>query len=394
MDGIIRKLSGGMGFKKFGSLLVVIAVLISLSACNNIFFHSHKSDSMETTKIKAKKDNKIETPENETLQKNKDILDKKIRDYLAANKLSGSVYVEQNHTMLFNEGIGFADAEKKILNQPSTTYPFGSITKVFVATSIMKLQEEHKLNIQDPVSKYIPGFPNGNNIKLYHLLTHTSGIQKLYWHKGDVTPLSLIQEIKRMPVKFQPGQKWDYLDANYITLGFIIEKVTGAPLHDFIQKNIFDAIPLKETGFMTSEHPAPYSSVGYLTKNNKTERTEYFNIHSLFSCGDVYGTAADLSKFDQALMDGKLVSRESLSQMMTRSAKSLYGLGLYNNNKAVYSIGVLGGWYTMHSYYNDKTSIVVLLNARDKETHIDKISIDIHQMVSDTLNPPKPVPKA
>jgi hypothetical protein len=81
--------------------------------------------------------------------------------------------------------------------------------------------------------------------------------------------------------------------------------------------------------------------------------------------------------------------------MLTPSAKSSYGLGLYNNGNAVYSIGVLGGWITMHSYYNDKTSIVVFLNAREKAiTHIDTISSDIYQMVKDTFNPVGPSPKS
>jgi CubicO group peptidase (beta-lactamase class C family) len=354
-----------------------------MSGCENPFFYSKKSESKKTTKIKEAK--------KEKLQKNKEIIEKKMKDYLVANNISGSIFVKQNDNIYFNEGLGYANKEKKILNQPSTTYPIGSITKVFVATSIMKLQEQNKLNIQDPVAKYIPNFPNGDNIKLYNFLTHTSGIHRLLWHKGDVTPSSLIQEIERQPVQFQPGQKWDYLDANYIALGFIIEKVTGTPLHDFIQKNILDIVPLKETGFMTHEHPIPYNSVGYLTKDNKLEPTVFFNIPALFGCGDIYSTASDLSKFDQALMSGKLISKDSLIQMTTPSSKSLYGLGLYNNGKFVYSRGVLGGFDTMHSYYTDKTSIVVFLNTRDLVMkHIDEISGNIYQMVVDTLNPPKP----
>ncbi|XJZ26388.1 serine hydrolase domain-containing protein [Bacillota bacterium Lsc_1132] len=72
------------------------------------------------------------------------------------------------------------------------------------------------------------------------------------------------QKVKQMPLKFQPGEQWDYLDANYMVLGYIVEKVSGISLHDFIQTNIFDKAGMKETGFITHDHPVPYSSVSYI----------------------------------------------------------------------------------------------------------------------------------
>ncbi|MDQ0197122.1 serine hydrolase domain-containing protein [Neobacillus ginsengisoli] len=390
-----------MKYNKLGLFLLVAALGTNLLGCENQFFHSGQSTNKETAKVKeiiANKENlqRIDKQKKlERLRKNEALLQKKIEDYLVSNNNSGSVFVEQNNQILFNEGVGYANVEKKILNEPATTYPIASITKIFVATSIMKLQEQQKLTIQDPISKYIPNFPNGDKIKLYNFLTHTSGIQRPHWHKGDTTPISLVREIEKMPLKFQPGEKWDYLDANYMVLGYVIEKITGGSLHDFIKKNIIDKVPLNETGFITSEHPVPYTSVGYLTKNNKIEPTKYLNTYALFGCGDIYATASDLSQFDQALMNGKLVSKESLNQMLTPSTKSTYGLGLYNRGNFVFSVGVLGGWYTMHAYYNDKTSIVILLNDRSKGTHnIENITADIYHMVKDTMNPVEPSPNS
>lgn len=141
-----------------------------------------------------------------------------------------------------------------------------------------------------------------------------------------------------------------------------------------------DKVPLKETGFITHEHPVPYSSVGYLQNADKTEPTKYLNVYPLFACGDIYTTASDLSKFDQSLMKGKLISRNSLNQILTPSPRSSYGLGLYNKDGQAYSIGVLGGWITIHAYYPDKTSIVVLLNARTKTTNIGSIRDAIRQI--------------
>jgi hypothetical protein len=89
----------------------------------------------------------------------------------------------------------------------------------------------------------------------------------------------------------------------------------------------------------------------------------------------------DVAQYDQALMNGRLTSKSILKQIITPSSKSTYGLGLYNDITNVYSVGVLGGWYTMHAYYpTDKTSIVVLLNERGNSINIKSIVSDIHQI--------------
>ena len=93
---------------------------------------------------------------------------------------------DKEHVIL-NKGYGYADVQNKIENTPQTKYRIGSITKTVVATSILQLQEQGKLNIQDNVNKYIPSFPENKNITLYHLLTHTSGLPE--HAKGNVNPL-------------------------------------------------------------------------------------------------------------------------------------------------------------------------------------------------------------
>jgi CubicO group peptidase (beta-lactamase class C family) len=95
-----------------------------------------------------------------------------IYDYLKSINFTGTALVVKDNKILLNKGFGDADLEKKIPNNPQTVHYIGSITKVFISTSIMQLQEKGKLNINDPLSKYIPDFPNGNQITLYHLLTY------------------------------------------------------------------------------------------------------------------------------------------------------------------------------------------------------------------------------
>ncbi len=381
--------------------LLAAILIFYMGGCENPFSqniesankHSNKKREKKTTEkneLNAKEELQKNEHERVALaQKNEEMLQQKIRDYLNTNSLSGTIAVVRGKHILFNEGVGYTNIEKKVLNTPSTTYPIGSITKIFVSTSIMMLQERKKLTIQDPVSKYISNFPNGDKIKLYHLLTHTSGIRSPHWQKNDKTPLDLIQEIAKGSVKFQPGEKWDYLDANYMVLGYIVEKVTGTSLHEFIQENIFDKVPLKETGFFTHENPEPYTSKSYVKKDDKIEKTNSLNPYLLFGCGDIYTTAYDLAQFDQALLSGKLVSKNSLEQMTTPSAaQPKYALGIYNDYDRNYyfSIGVLGGWYSMHGYYKDNnhTQIVILMNSRTKTTEIGSIMKNIYRIIMDS----------
>jgi hypothetical protein len=91
-------------------------------------------------------------------------------------------------------------------------------------------------------------------------------------------------------------------------------------------------------------------------------------------------------------MDGKLISMDSVKEIITPSHLSTYGLGLYNKEGKVFSIGVLGGWYSLHAYYPDKTSIVILLNARSKTTDIEQVLAGIRPLVQ-TANNPKEISK-
>ncbi|MDP4087261.1 MAG: serine hydrolase domain-containing protein, partial [Bacillota bacterium] len=233
----------------------------------------------------------------------------------------------------------------------------------------------------DPISKYIPNFPNGKRIELIHLLTHTSGIQRPIWHKEDSTTTDLMKEIENRKVHFRAGSKWDYQDANYMVLGYILEKVTGISLQDYIQKNIFDKANMVDSGFITSSLLTPISSVGYLKDGKSFNPIRVYNAKLLFGCGDIYSTANDLALFDQALIHGKLVSYPSLKEMLVPGSASTYGMGLYNKGNVIFSHGNLGGFEAIHSFYKDGTSIAILLNVRDTSVNIFKTLSGIHQIL-------------
>ncbi|WHY85325.1 serine hydrolase domain-containing protein [Neobacillus novalis] len=319
----------------------------------------------------------FETKQNETN------LQRKLRSYLRANHLNGSVAIVKENQIIFHEGVGFTDFQQRIANKPATAHPIASITKLIVAASIMRLEDKQKLSIQDEVAAYIPDFPNEKKIKIIHLLNHTSGIDTPRWQPGNPKPAEIVKKIASKPIRFPAGAEWDYNDINYLILGLIVEKVSGLPLHEYIRKNIFTKASMRHSGFITEEQAAAHYSTGYLKLGNKLVAAKPLKTDVLFGCGDIYSTVVDLCLFDKALMNGNLVSKRSLKKMLTPSAKSKYGLGLYVTTDKVFSRGVVGGWESLHVYFKNKTAMAILLNVRDKEIDIHQVSNDLYKLISE-----------
>ncbi|MDP4163589.1 MAG: serine hydrolase domain-containing protein [Bacillota bacterium] len=306
---------------------------------------------------------------------------RKIKNYMEGNELNGSVFVSVANTPIFKGGFGYADFEKRTKNTVKTTFPIASLTKMVVAASFLQMKEKGLLNLNDPIGKYIIGFPNGQNIKLIHLLTNTSGITSPSWSGISVIPKDIVNEIKKSPIIFQAGANWNYQDANYILLSYILEKVSGISLHEYIKKNIFSIAEMKSSGFITRKNTFPYAAKGYFKVQNHFEPIGKLNIHLLYGAGDMYSTVEDINKFDTALMECRFFSKKSLDEMMVPRSKSHYGLGIYIYNDYLFSRGTLGGWNAVHVYFKDKTNVVLLLNARSRKMDILKNAKEIHQLI-------------
>lgn len=152
-----------------------------------------KENTVLTTKVNPTIESEVQgnIEEKEEQQIDYASISQKLDQYLVGKQFNGTVLVTDKERVILNKGYGYADVQNKIENTPQTKYRIGSITKTVVATSILQLQEQGKLNIQDNVNKYIPSFPENKNITLYHLLTHTSGLPE--HAKGNVNAASRLQ---------------------------------------------------------------------------------------------------------------------------------------------------------------------------------------------------------
>jgi CubicO group peptidase (beta-lactamase class C family) len=341
-------------FKRSILLFFSAAIIISISI---FFFQSLKDTRVDKSKKAVNHVLKKSVP-NEVVNVNNDPT---IDDYLKSLNFNGTALVVKDNKVLINKGYGYADFEKKLPNNSETVFYIGSITKVFISASIMQLQEQGKLNINDYLSKYISDFPNGNQIKLYHLLTHTSGIPEHSETKQEISHVDLIKKIGQGHLKFPPGTKWNYSDSNYSILAYIIEKVTQEPLDVYVKEHIFNKAGMKHTGFGDAFYHEPYTSTGYKLKDNSMISPSLPDMSELFGCGDIYTTPYDMYLFDKALYNGELFSKRSLKQFFTPFKKN-YAFGMYRDPGSYSDHGVLPGFNSLNSFSRSGNKFVVLLS--------------------------------
>ena len=253
-------------------------------------------------------------------------------------------------------------------------FRLGSVTKQFTAASILLLEERGKLNINDPVKKYMPDAPAAwDKVTIFHLLTHTSGIPSFTgfpdYPSSEATPTTpekLVARFRDKPLEFQPGEKWNYSNSGYVLLGYLLEKISGQTYIEFVQQNIFRPLGMNDSGYDSNSVIILHRASGYVPGPHGPLNAGYIHMSIPFSAGSLYSTTEDLLRWEQGLFGGKILSAASL-QKMTTPFKSDYALGVgvqtENGRQKISHGGGIEGFNTFLAYYPaDKLTVVVLSN--------------------------------
>ena len=228
-----------------------------------------------------------------------DSLDAIVTRYFNSKEFTGSVFIAKDDEIIQKKGYGYSDIENKTPNTPSTLYCIASITKLYTLSSIFLLNEKGLLNMDDPLSKYIPDYPNGNKILIQHLTSNTSGIvDYLNELHGTITNEkmnidSMINIFKYKPLNFEPGEKYSYSCSGWILLAYIIEKVSGMNYSDYVMKNIFEKADMKST-FSDWDYSTIKLANGYHKENAEFVQNAYFSTSQIIGSGNVVSTVEDL----------------------------------------------------------------------------------------------------
>ncbi|EEL69801.1 MULTISPECIES: serine hydrolase domain-containing protein [Bacillus] len=296
-------------------------------------------------------------------QKRYDIAATKLDQYLKDKGFNGTVLVTDKNNVVLRKGYGYANVKDQVLTTPRTKYRIGSITKTVVAISIMQLREKGKLNIEDNVNKYIPSFPADKNITLRNLLTHTSGLPDQGQGSVDAASrLKLVTWIGAQKLQFPAGTGWKYTDYNYMVLAYIVEKLSNKTLAEYVKENIFTPVGMHESGMGATFPGDMFLAEGYTKKDNELVVTPRLRMNWLYGCGEMYTTVDDMRRLDEAIMDGKLLSKQSLSDMFTVSPARKYGFSFYIYPDYYHNHGVLAGWNTFNNFNWDKRTFVILFS--------------------------------
>ncbi len=318
-------------------------------------------------------------------------IQKKVDDYIGAyvqmNQFSGSILIAKNGQVMLSKGYGKASHQFNIKNTPQTKFRIGSLTKGFTALAIIQLVENNKLSLDDKLIKFIPDYPRGDEITIKHLLTMTSGIpnhtefedfdkRRRVYH---VTVSQTIETFKNKPLEFNPGEKFNYSNSNYILLGFIIEQISNMTYAEYIKKNIFKPLKMENSGFEKPENVINNMAVGYCFKNNEIKNANFRNMSNAHASGALYSTIEDLYKWDKALYTEKLITKESLETMFT-PFKDNYALGwgIVNvfNHKMITHSGEIDGFTSNISRFSDDDVCIIILS-NFEQIPISRINKDL-----------------
>lgn len=292
---------------------------------------------------------------------------------------TGSVLVAEKGKVLLEKGFGMADYEKNKPNNKNTIFYMASLGKAFTSMSIMILEERGLLSVDDTIADYIPEFPNGESITLHQLLTHTSGLfdfpyNPLLWPNMDKyhTPDEMLEYFMYEPLNFDPGTQWEYCNSGFVTLGVIIERVSGLTYREFIEQNILTPLQMHHTGYDPDEVDFPNKrAVGYddITVDPPVLGM-YIHPSIVYAAGGHYSTVKDLYKWDQALYTEKLVSAETLDRIFTPGLGG-YGYGWYIDELGINSqmhkhVWHWGDYPAFHSFFSrlvdDEITVIILCN--------------------------------
>ncbi len=304
----------------------------------------------------------------------------KVDDFVKAEmqkqRISGvSIAVVKEGKIIKVEGYGLANVEHSIPAKPETVYQIGSVSKQLIAAGVLLLMQDGKLSLDDRLSKFLEGTPDTwKDITVRHLLTHTSGIVR---EAPGFDPFKVqadadvIKTAYPLPLRFAPGEKWEYCNVGYFSLAEIIRKVSGKPWAEFLHERIFQPLGMNATRTTTTKEIVPNRADGYVWRDGKLSNAESF--FALRPSGAYLSTVLDLAKWDAALYSDQLLKASTRELMWTpvklnSGATHPYGFGweldAVNGHKRVQHGGSLPGFRAaIARYVNDKVTVIVLTNA-------------------------------
>ena len=320
------------------------------------------------------------------------------------------VLIAKDGKPIYRKGFGLANLELGVTMKPENVMFLASMTKQFTAVAILMLLEEGKLSLQDPVSKFISDYPNGGNITIHHLLTHTSGIKDVFSLPGlspmalDKTPSEIIAVFRDEPVNFLPGDNFEYSNSGYVLLGYIIEKLSGMTYEDFIETKIFQTLEMKDSRYGSNKEIVPNRGSGYYPdpSSNGYKNPPFVSMTLPYAAGALMSSVDDMLLWNQTMHKNLLISEKSKQlafkpTILNNGEISYYGYGwridqLYDSPVLEHG-GVLFG-FKSSGIYLPKENIYTIILTNYLPINPTNMSFEATAIVLGKPKNRKPIPVA
>src|SRR5262245_20037799 len=264
----------------------------------------------------------------------------------------GALVVLRTPTKVRRAASGLASRDPRVKLRATARFRIASVTKPFVATTVLELVGEGKLALDDSVEHWLPGMvPNGGNITIRELLNHTSGIYNYVDDPGFNqaqladprhiwSPRQLIDVATSHPSLFAPGDGWAYSNTNYVILGLVVEAVTDTPLEQQLRARLFEPLELASTSYVPAVDTSGRLAHGFIGSGTLpgVPSGTLIDVTTLLNGSWFWGAAAivsngdDVTKFFASLLGGRILPANLLAAMKTVTPNSpdglRYGLGL------------------------------------------------------------------
>jgi D-alanyl-D-alanine carboxypeptidase len=305
-----------------------------------------------------------------------DSTDDFIRSRMQRQRIPGvALVVLKDGMVVKSAGYGVADRESGAPVTADTVFKIASVSKQFIATGVMVLVQDGRLALSDPVSKYLHDAPvSWQAITIRHLLTHTSGLVRGApgWEPfGRQSDADVIRTSYDTPLRFTPGDKWEYSNLGYYVLAEIVTRVSGQSWSAFMTERVFRPAGLTSTRTTTMD-PAPNRAKGYSDNDRLTDALDWPSVRP---SGAFLSTVVDLARWDVALNTEAVLTEASRREMWTPvrlndGTTFPYGFGWYVSRpgarRRVYHGGGLPGFAAQfHRFLDDRVTVVLLINLDD-----------------------------
>ncbi len=332
-------------------------------------------------------------------------LDSLSRAWLAIGPSAGVSYavVRGSDTLLLG-ALGQRDYEGALPATNATVYRTGSITKQFTAAAIMQLVEQGRIALDDPMTKYLPEYPQWRTITVRQLLNHTSGIHSYTANPAwpatwgsDLTPAQLVAYVDKDTLDFAPGTQFRYNNTGYVLLGMILDKVTGTPYPTLMRERFFTPLGMRSATYCPSTPTKTDDAKGYDRGATAITSAKYMSMTHPYSAGALCMSVVDFLRWQTALTSGRVVSPASYTMMSTSDTVSsgkptTFGFGLatalLGTHRIVQHGGGVNGFNTAQMWFpDDSLRVVVFSNTVGSNPGLLAMTL-----ASAVLGVPMPVP--